>query len=79
MRIEKFHITLSLSITNQFKYQQIFAKGIIFANLYNQDRVIINKNRVCGILLVLSNSETVVTILTISPIQSGNLYGKIRI
>lgn len=64
MHIEKFHITLSLSITNQFKYQQI----------HGLDRVIINKNRVCGILLVLSNSETVDTILRIPPKQSGNLY-----
>lgn len=69
MHIEKFHITLSLSINNQFKYQQIHC----------QDRVIINKNRVSGILLVLSNPDIFKTILTIPPIQSGNLYGWIRI
>lgn len=69
MHIEKFHITLSLSITNQFKYQEI----------HGQSSVIINKNRVCGILLVLSNSEIVDTTLTIPPIQSGHFYGWISI
>lgn len=65
MYIETFHITLSLMIKDQFKYQQILG----------QDRVIINKNRVCGILLVFSNTEIVKKILTIPPLQSGNLYG----